>query len=176
MTDEPDELWITTEWIDGAYRPVLTLTNDLSFTLTKTRATAYAQAAIAAACDAEYDAGVMKQLTQRLSLDDSAAGAMIMSLRRNRPTREAAGVTFTGGVSAFDKSPFVSLHHGAQALGQMTPAQARRHAIHALEGWTGGELDTAYANALKETGLDEERIGQVVHAAGEFREPWAVEQ
>jgi hypothetical protein len=173
MTDTG--FWVTTEGAEGGtYVPMLTVSDDLSFTLTKVRATAYAQAALAAAADAEMDAAVVKQLTEHLQLTIENAGALLAGMRATRPERTAAGITFTGGVSMFDRRPFVTVHHGKQAIGQMDPAGARRHALHVLEGWVAGEHDTAYAKALLEIGLEIEQVHQVVEGLREHREDWTV--
>jgi hypothetical protein len=174
-TDEDDSMWISTGWDEekAYYVPILTI-QGTPITLTKARATAYAQAAIAAAADAEHDAMIVKQLTERLSLDQDAAVAVMAKGRETRPPREASGFTWTGGVSLFSGQPFVSIHFKELALGQMDPASARRHGMHALEAQVGAENDTSYAYALKGTGLGWPEVTQVVAAAGEYRQEWSV--
>lgn len=179
MTDEhEDGFWIHTEpTIDGkAYIVTLSLSEDFAVTLTPTRASAYASALLAAVADAEYDHAIFRQITEKLGLGDDVAAQMILDLRRERPLREAAGLTFISGVSARLRHPFVQVNgQDGQEYGQLDAPAGRRHALGVLEAVPTADLDASYYKTLRSlVNLDEGRARQVVEDIGNWRQDWAV--
>lgn len=172
-----DGFWICTEpTIDGkTYVVTLSMSEDLAFTLTPIRASAYATALLAAVADAEYDHAIFRQITEKVGMAEELAFQLVRDVRNERPQREAAGLKFIPGVSARKRHPFVQVTSNNQEVGQFDTDSARRHALHVLEAVPAADLDAAYLKVLRATiGLDENRARQIVENVGEFREPWKV--
>jgi hypothetical protein len=71
-------------------------------------------------------------------------------------------IRFESGVSVFDGTPFVVLRWG-QETGQLTPAEAREHALAVLEAAAAAEHD-----ALVFAELRDGRAGLSMEAAATF--------
>lgn len=178
MAQKDDEgFWIRSEpTLDGkAFVVTMSLDGDYAVTLTPTRANAYAGALLGAAAEAEYDAAVLRQITERLGLDDDVAGQIVIDLRAERPVRSAAGLTFVPGVSVAKRHPFITIERDGEPVGQFDTPSARRHALHVLEAVPGADLDAAYLKVLRGTvGIKEETARQVVEDIVNYRVEWSV--
>lgn len=62
------------------------------------------------------------------------------------------------GVSLFDGKPFVVLRWGKES-GQLSPEEARTHAMWILACANAAESDAVVVAMLRESGLEEEMIG-----------------
>lgn len=62
------------------------------------------------------------------------------------------------GVSLFDGKPFVVMRWGKEA-GQLSPQEARTHALRILACANAAESDSVVVEMLRESGLEEEMIG-----------------
>lgn len=178
MTEQPETegFWIRTEpTIDGAtYVVTLSVNEDLSFTLTPTRATAYATKLLTAVAQAEYDAAVLHQMVS-LGLEAEVAAQLILDLRGDRVELEAAGLRFDPGVSARAQHPFIHFIWRGEPIAQMDTPSARRHALHVLEAPAAADLDALYLKVLRgQIGLDEGRARNVVAALADHYPTYSV--
>lgn len=177
MTDERDSFWIRTEpTIDGsAFVVTLSITEDHAVTLTPARANQYAGALLGAAAEAEYDAAIVRQMTERLSLDMATTAQLIRDMRAERPTRIAAGLVFEPGVSQRKQHAFIRIVRDEQAIGQLDVPAARRHALHVLEAVPVADLDAAYLKVLRGiVGTEENTARQVIEDIDNYRPSWGV--
>lgn len=84
-------------------------------------------------------------------------------------------IYFESGVSAFTGDPFLSVEvaftDGTRRRGaQMTPQQAREHALHVLEAAEAAVHDAAMHKWLKEkVGMDPEQAAAGVHELRDYR-------
>lgn len=148
-----------------------------AWTLGRDRATAYAALLVQRAVEAEHDTAVFRLLTERLRLPvDLAAQVLDRDLRADRPLDHAPSepLQLTAGVALDSEEPggvrpFIAMHlDGAQA-GQLTPADARAHAVNVLAALAAADLDSALRRALVgPIGIDEARASAVIASLPEY--------
>jgi hypothetical protein len=174
-----DSFLINTEpSLDGkTYVVTLSLSDDFALTLTPPRAMAYSNGLLAAVADAEYDHAILRQVTEKLGLDERTAMELVADVRKDRPAREAAGLRFVSGVSQRLREPFVQVQGvvSDRPYGQLDAAAARRHALHVIEAVPAADLDAGYYRTLRSlVGVDEGVARQCVEDIGAHRQPWTV--
>lgn len=175
--DERDAFWIRTEpTVDGnAYIVTLSISEDHAVTLTPARANQYAGALLGAVAEAEYDAAIVQQMTDKLSLDMATTAQLIRDMRAERTQKLAAGLTFEPGVSQRKQHPFVMIVRDGQPIGQLDAPAARRHALHVLEAVPVADLDAAYLKVLRGiVGTPEGTARQVIADIDNYRQSWGV--
>jgi hypothetical protein len=166
MTDQNQEhkIWIrTAPDLHGVYRVSLEFDDDTAFTLSPETAAQYANYVLQAAAAAEHDAAIVAQLS-KLTDDMKAAVQIVADLRADRPALSAVSpLSLEPGVSAYTGEPFLSVKVDGEAAGQWTVADAREHAIFAMEAIHVADLDGAYLRVLRGVvQLDEDRARAVV--------------
>lgn len=180
MTEQEESIaWIRTEpTIDGShYIVTVSFTDDFSFTVTPTRATAYTVALLAAVADAEYDHAVLRLAQERLKLDFSTAYLLVRDLRGERPERKAAGLAFEPLVSAEQNVPLVNIKNMTTGdyYTQWSPASCRRHALHVLEAPAAADLDATFYRILRSSVGTEEHVARnVIDDLQHYRLEWEV--
>lgn len=173
-TADEQQLLVETLWDTKkrAYRVAITLDGRTYARLDARSALAHAAAVLAHAQHAEYDAAVLTQLHQMLSLPIEAAGHSIVELRDKRRVPSAADTAplrLEPGVTAAGK-PFIAIKHHGDTVGQWDVPDARTHAMNVIEAVEAARLDTDYRNFLvKEVGIDDARASQVVHDLADHR-------
>lgn len=171
---EPSAIWIKTQpRLDGAgYVVTLEVDDDTALTLTPAVALNYAEALLTVVQRAEFDAAVVKQLTGLVKGPETAAAQIVLDLRRDRPpvSNLSDPLSFDGGVSAATGEPFIMIMVKGKQVGQWTLADARGHALHAIEAAGAADLDAAYVRVLTTlVGLDRNLAEQVVDDLGNHR-------
>lgn len=171
-----DTVWLrSSPDIDGTYRLTLEVDQDSAYTLDSATAAAWADYVLATLARADYDAAVIRQLTEVCSADPEAkqiAVQMVGDLRKDRPelTSPLPELVITAGVSVFSGDGFLTIRHRGKSLGQWELDDARGHAAGVIEIRHGVELDSAYLRGLIGViGLDEGRARAVVGDLGKWR-------
>lgn len=150
---------------DGSYGIVIHDGADTVRALTRDEAYAHAQAVLAAAQRAEYDAAVFLQLTRKLGLPVEVASASVQDLRDVRVSLDASALHPLGlepGATVEGK-PYIVVSLEGDRVGQWTPADARLHAAAALELAEVVRLDSDYYEWLRTSpGVEEGRARAAV--------------
>lgn len=155
-----------------------------SWTLGRDRAIAYATTLVQRATEAEHDAAVFRLFTERLGVPaKESAETLHLSIREQRaadhsatePLELTAGVTLDEAVGAAPAvRPFIAMHLDGAQVGQLTPADARDHAIAVLGTIAAADLDSALRRALVGSiGIDEARASAVIASLSEY---WPTEE
>ena len=173
---EPEEgmVWIKTEpSLDGStYVVTVEVSEDRAILLTPETSPRYALTILQAIARAEYDAAVFKQLGAIIP-DQRAVAELIVDLRKDRPdidTSATKPLEIEPGVNSKGK-PFLSVLIDGEKVGQWTMADARKHALVAMEAVVVADLDSGYYRALNGlVGLDEGRARNVVDDLQYYRE------
>ena len=166
----PDALIIRSDVAaSGSYIAVLELGRDHVHPIDAGR---YGHAVLAAAERADYDAAVLRQLTDKgITADDAAA--VIADLRRDRPPLDdtaTAPLRFVPGVAQRDGRGFITLELDGAGIGQLDIDEARSHALHALGAGIAADLDAGYHHALRGIiGLDDHAARAAVADLAEYR-------
>jgi len=159
-------VWIKTEpSVDGlTYTVTVEISEDRAIVLTPESAPRYAMTILEAVARAEYDAAVFKQMTG-VAPDQQLAFQVVSDLRQDRPeidTSATKPLEIVPGVNG-KGLPFLSVFIDGKQVGQWGIADAREHALFALEAVTGADLDAGYYRALTGlVGLDEARARNVI--------------
>jgi hypothetical protein len=173
-TDEPGMIWVKTDMPADESGFVVTLEtdDDTARILTPADALNHASGILAAVARAEYDASVLRQMTEGLDLPLETAGQMVGDMRADRPPLDpalTAPIELTPGVNA-NLAPFLMLSlHGA-LVGQWTMADARSHALAVIEAATVADLDSAYFRTLVGMiGIDKGRARRTIDDLVNYR-------
>jgi hypothetical protein len=163
--DQTEGLWITSDpRDDGTYAVVVSLEGDRSWALSPFKLRRYAAGALRTVAEAEYEQTVIEQLRSGgVGLDPVLE--VVAAIRHYRPANDAARecpLHYEPGVNSEGKA-FVKIMVDDEQVGQVTPAELRRHAVFAYEAEVVAELDAAYRKVLARViGVtDEEAIGAV---------------
>jgi len=148
---EDGDAWIHTEPTpDGTgYMVTLIVDEDRSISLERPVAMEYAYTVLKVVSYAEYDAAVLKQITQRV--DRESAMQIVVDLRKDRPEPDFAVMTplsLEPGVNTRGEA-FVVVKKDGEQVGTWSVEQAREHALTILEAISVAELDEAYLRCLK---------------------------
>jgi hypothetical protein len=122
---------------------------EVSFGLTPSRAVEYATELVRRSIEAEHDAAVMRLLAKAQLPVTKAAEFVAYDLRRDRVVRHefTEPLEFEAGINA-QLVPFVKVIHGQQQIAQLTPKQARAHAMSVFDVIAAADLDSALERAL----------------------------
>jgi hypothetical protein len=164
-------VWIrTTPDTFGTYRCVVELDDDTSHPITRDTAPAYARAILQAVSAAEYDAAVIRQMTQGSGLGRESAVCLVRALRGERPPIAwPSPLRLEPGVSAAAGEPFLAVWIHGVAVGQWTVGQAREHAAGVMEAVEVADLDGGYLRALRAVDVDMANARAVVGDLGNHR-------
>lgn len=176
MPDDDNEriVWLRSDVMpDGSYRAVVEFDLDHSAALTHERAMRYSTAILDAVQAAEYDAAVLRQLTGRLALDATAAGQLITRDLRaaRRPLRSTGtALALRPGVTA-EGHAFLVVSIGGSEVGQWSLADARGHALYALEASLAADYDATYHRTLvAKIGVTDRVARATVQDIGNYRD------
>lgn len=163
---------------DLGYVATISVGADHIRTLTPADALAHAAAVLDAGQRAEYDACVVRQMTDRGSgIGVEATAMLVAELRADRPPLDEqalAPLGLDGGVNS-KHEPFVAVSVHGKRVGQWTPADCRRHALAVLELVAAVDLDSAYLRSLRGVvGLSERVARNVVSDLVNYRPTWDV--
>ena len=148
LGDGETAVWIRSVPAGKTFIAVLESTDDSSLPLTFETSAAYAQSILAAVARAEYDAIVLRQLSDKLKLDLQTAGQMVGDLRADRPPAVSSfPLRLKPGVNS-KKEPFLTVEINGEDVGQWDLEAARKHALAALEAPYVADLDAGYLRAL----------------------------
>jgi hypothetical protein len=171
VTDQPDAIWVISDVTPGGtYVVTVQAGPDHAATLTRDDALAYAVTVFEAATRAEYDAGVVAQLTAT-GMSIVLAGSVVTDLRADRPPLVDAGhpLTYEPIVTAIKREPALLVCRDGERIAQWTPADARSHAGNVLSVLAAVDLDAAYRRLLVGAiGLDDERARALVGQLGQY--------
>ncbi len=173
-TPGDDDLWVRSDLLpNGSYGVTVNLGADHAVTLGRDNAVAYAVTVIDVANRAEYDAAVLRQLTDAGVSFDAATQA-VTDLRADRPPPAATygPFSFEPVVSRVDQRGRVVMRvdRSERGAGTFEPAAAREHATHVLDVLAVADLDAGYLRLLRGLiGLDEERARNVVGDLARYR-------
>jgi hypothetical protein len=163
--DQTEGLWITSDpRDDGSYTVTVSLQGDRTWAFTPFKLRRYAAGALRTAAEADYEQAVIDQLRAG-DVDLRVVLETVAALRHFRPANDAARdcpLHYEPGVNPAGKA-FVKIMVDDQQVGQVDPAELRRHAMVAYEAEVVAELDAAYRKVLvRVVGVtDEEAIGAV---------------
>lgn len=179
MTEQTDQtvVRITSTDTDLGYVAAVSVGPDLIRTLTRTEALAHAAAVLDAGQRAEYDACVVRQMTDHSGIGEQATALLIADLRKDRPPLDEKALVPLGLEPGINRQhePFVTVSVHGTRVGRWTPADCRRHALGVLELVAAVDLDSAYLRALRGlVGLDETRARNVVGDLVNYRPTWEV--
>jgi preprotein translocase subunit Sec61beta len=148
----------------------------VTFGLAPEHARSYAMELTRRALQAEHDAAVVRLLTGRVGLDLMTAGHFLVdTIHPERVLDHAATapLEFTAGLN-MEKVPFLWVRHEGEAIAQLSPKQARAHAMAVLTVVEAAELDSTLERMLVGSmGLDRPRASAFI--AGMF-EYWPEEE
>ncbi len=147
---------------DGSYQVVVLVSPadrpPVELCLSPGMARRYAEAVIAAATRAAYEAAVLAQLVDR-GVEVKAAARVVVGMRETAPPLDheaTAPLAFTPIVAHGSLSPMVDLQLHGEDLGTLDLASARSHGYHLLDVVIGAELDAEYCRYLiGHIGVDE---------------------
>jgi hypothetical protein len=180
VTAEPTSVWIVSAPDDaGVYHLALEVGDDRSVPLKPDEAVAWGRNVLWALNAAEYDAAVLKQMTETTG-DQSAAAHLVKAVREDRASSVRVGghlgIDLVPGVSAFTGKPFLHLMQDGKLIGQWTPDDARQHALAVLQAVENLGADTAYLRALEQhVSLDRPTALAVISGLAEYRTPGEVQ-
>jgi hypothetical protein len=124
---------------------------EVSFGLPPDRALRYAETLVRRSIEAEHDAAVMRLLTGRMRMPVERVVEFIASdLRPDRTVDHEATdpLAFEAGINQ-ELVPFVKvLLSTGEQIAQLTPKQARAHAMSVLDVIAAADLDSALERAL----------------------------
>lgn len=162
--EEMRGIWVRTErTIDGkGWMVTVELDEDHAIVLSPDEVHAYSTALLTACARAEYDAAVIRQLSQRTRVEHAIA--TVQDLRKDRPEWvEIHGWSFAGGVSQKTRKGFITILHNGEPHSQIDLEPARGHALHVLDALIVADLDAQYMTHLRSAiGLDEPVAANVV--------------
>jgi hypothetical protein len=169
------KLWVKSDvHADGTYGITIEL-GDQVRGLSTEDAYRHARAVLALAQRAEYDAAIVRQLSdKKLGLAVADAVLTVATMRTDRPTIDPADtwpIALEAGVNP-DLIPFLSVWAKGVQVGQWTVADARSHALAVLETTEVVALDQSYLAFLisdEGIGLDEGTARAVVEDIVNFR-------
>lgn len=143
---------------------------ETSWTMGRDAALAYAAAFVAAATAAEHDTAVFRMMTDRMGLDPAVVVAVIgRDIRPDRPTNADATRPVVLAPAVGQKGPFVKLLLNEEQVGELTPADAREHALAVLDALAAGDLDSALRRVLVgPVGIDEARASAVIASLADY--------
>jgi hypothetical protein len=171
--DDPTTLWVTTEAAaDGTYIPSIEISDDQSVPLTRDTAIRHAMAVLTASQYAQYDAAVIRQLTDKLDMPLDMAAEAVVSLRADRPPldeADTAPLVLSPGVSGTSREAFVGVWLGNRQVGQFDAESAAQHANYVLQVTIAADLDGAYHRWLRTAGIDDNRARAVVADLRDWR-------
>lgn len=169
-------IWVTSDLApdETGYVATIHLTENISYPFKAETALEYAMALLRAWGEADYDAAVFAQVTQKLGMPDEAAAGVLKKLRNRRPSSGAvlmAGpVLVVPGVSVFNRKPFLRCEVG-DLKWQWDGSDVYQHVRHVLEVVAAVECDTIYrAFLVDELGIEPDRALNVVEDISTFRE------
>lgn len=147
-----DELSIASEVMpDGSYGIVLSYGKTIRWMAVED-VTYYCQGVVQAAVYAEYDAGIVKQLRDRVGVPQEGVGEVLELVRAKRPALNVHATHPLGlepGVNLAGK-PFIGLHVNGRKVGQWDPDDCRSHALGCLDLAAAVQLDNVYRQVLAE--------------------------
>lgn len=162
-------LWVISDRdaLTNTYFPAI-VSGDRTFSLSREGAVAYAHTVLEAIGRANYDAAVLKQLSQKIGIDlQTAAGFISEVMRPERPEIDFSPtkpLTFRPGINK-DLLGFVDIFWDDEHIGQMRAKQAYRHAMWVLEVVSVVDLDAQYLRMLKTMDLGDNALGIVADVA-----------
>lgn len=176
MADDHDAIWIKSEPDDqGVYHLYLELNADDVVPLGPDEAYGWAREVLSAVAAAEYDAAVIRQLTDGLGLPLDSAVLMVRSMRDDRaehiPVSMIPGLALIPGVSASSGNAFLRLDRHGKPVGQWEMDDARQHALGVIEALEITTYDGAYLRALARIGIDRTTALQVIGDLAQYRSP-----
>lgn len=176
MIDKQAGFWVISDLtITGDYVATIQFSDDRSRALDRAGATAYAYTLLGACERADYDAAVVAQMTRKLGMPAENVPDLLRDVRAGRPPLDHAATSplrFEPGISAKHR-PFIAVHLEGEQVGQLSPKQARRHALGLMSTIEAISLDRQYLNFLVETiGIEPERARNVVHDVLHHRSKW----
>jgi hypothetical protein len=177
--EEETSVWIRTQPSEDGSTYVVTLeaTQDIAVVLTPTKAYQHAAGLMAVVARAEYFCAVMRQMTERLGLDESDASQTILALQADMPLIEPGltePLSFVGVIGKTRSTgqfvPYLNVSIGDEELGTWDLESARSHALAVLEIVEGANLDAAYYRIMRgSVGVEEGHARQAVYDLSNFR-------
>ena len=163
-------VWIRTlPDLDGVYRCVVEIDDDISHPINRDTAPTYTRAILQAVSRAEYDAAVIRQLGPKTN--QQAAAQLVAGMRGERPPIAwPSPLQLEPGVSAFTGDAFLHVRVGSRTVGQWTIPDAREHATAVMEAVEVADLDGGYLRALRSIDVDEPRARTVVDDLANHRQ------
>jgi hypothetical protein len=160
-------IWVTSDVTPfGNYQLAIHFDDDTSRILDRDAAYAYTATVLDACERADYDAAVIGQFTQAMSIPKDHAARFVADLRADRPPLDLAAIApleLQPGVSAKTGDPFLAILRDGKQIGQWTTADARGHALHVLGAIHAVPLDAAYRRYLiGQVGIEPDRALNVV--------------
>ena len=170
---EETAVWIKTEpTLDGqGWMVTVEVNEDTALTLDRESASGYAYAVLGAVAHAEYDAGVLRQMSERI--DERSGMQLVIDLRKDRAPLDQTALgpmRLVPGVTAQHK-PFLTLEINGDPVGQWTIPDARTHALNVLEAIIVADLDGDYLRCLRGVvGLEEPVARNIVDDLQNWRD------
>lgn len=192
MSDDPDKpdqpheaVWVSSKFTpDGTYILAIEFSLDVALPLNTDQARAYSAEVLRATVIAQYDAAILRQLTETLHATTKDAALAVRMLRDDRPELDKTALgplCITPSVSAITGKPYlactVAVPRGrtgpydrdGQRRWHWTIAEGRQHARHVLEESNLIDLDLAYRRWLiAHCDVDEAHALHVVRDLGTF--------
>lgn len=179
QNEDETSVWIRTQPSEDGSTYVVTLeaTEDIRVVLTPKRAYEHAAGVMAVVARADYFCAVLRQMIERLGLDESESKQTVLALQADLPMIEPGLTEPLSFVGVIGKSrstgqfvPFLNVSVGDEELGTWDLESARSHALAVLETVEGANLDAAFYRIMRgAVGVGEGTARQAVHDLGNFR-------
>lgn len=136
-------------------------------------AISWARHVLSACAAAEYDATVLKQLSQLDGITEVMASHVVMEMREDRqafvPDPILRGLALVPGVSHRSKEGFLAIVKDGEPIGQWDLEDGRKHALTMLEAMEVAPLDGAYYRTLLKTEVDPPLARMIVSDLAAYR-------